>query len=533
MKYYLLVCLVIPVSLAFTFQICYNHNPLRINGTQNASELRCPMKCKCSYCLLNKEDYLAYTRIVDCSYEHLSAVPPVETVPTDTMKYLLNKNEINSLKNNSFRTLTTLKYLNMESNDLSYRTIESDAFRGLKKLKYLSLSKNTNLHRLLDQWFVDLTSLEFLNLTHCGIYRIENYVFKHCKYLQTIDLSWNGIKSLPIPVFQNLLSLNYLCIDHNKLTSIPNKAFVGSRKLMNISVTDNSLTGISENVGLQNLISLHNLSVSFNKFSCDCYLVWFRQWIDKANVTFPDIDQALCYEPKSLYNSKFMDFEPDKLQCNTFITILKIAIPSASAGIAIAIIGFLMYYFRYDLRCWNERRRLRKQYQQLANQGHSPINDENIQYDAFVSYSNRDQEWILNVLQPSLETQRNFKLCVDYRDFIPGEAVVDNIANAVKYSRKVLLVVSKNFVKSEWCYFELEMARTRMFETREDVLVVVLLEKVSAKDMPVLLHTILTKKTYIEWEERQERQALFWAKLEALLMSSNCHRNRLLDTPPD
>ncbi|XP_071948709.1 toll-like receptor 2 [Antedon mediterranea] len=105
----------------------------------------------------------------------------------------------------------------------------------------------------------------------------------------------------------------------------------------------------------------------------------------------------------------------------------------------------------------------------------------------FVCYKSKDTQWVLDVLQPSLEEQRNFKLCVDYRDFLPGEEIATKIENAVKFGRKVLLVV-----KSEWCNFELEMAHMRMLDNHEYILIVVLLEKVSHKDMLVLLHNILT-----------------------------------------
>ncbi|XP_033095980.1 toll-like receptor 2 type-2 [Anneissia japonica] len=149
-----------------------------------------------------------------------------------------------------------------------------------------------------------------------------------------------------------------------------------------------------------------------------------------------------------------------------------------------------------------------------------------------------DDEWTVNyqIVVPPL--YRPEILSMAHETSLSGhlgvrEAVVDNIANAVKYSRKVLLVVSKNFIKSEWCYFELEMARMRMFDNHEDILVVVVLEKVSAKDMPILLHKILTTTTYIEWEEHPERQALFWVKLEAALLSPNCPRYRLLDNPQE
>ncbi|XP_071965252.1 toll-like receptor 2 [Antedon mediterranea] len=319
-------------------------------------------------------------------------------------------------------------------------------------------------------------------------------------------------------------------MEYNKLSYIPNKAFKGSNNIKKIIISDNSLSTISENVGIQNLTKLQTLDVDFNHLVCDCNMVWFRKWIVMTNVTIENLKYTKCkMNGIAGYSQFLLNFDPDSLQCSKLMKYLKIILPPASASIMVVIIVILLYNFRYDIRFWIQRRRLRKQYEQLDNQGPPPINGEDIRYDAFVSYNSKDKDWVLKVLQPSLEDQRNFKLCVDYRDFIPGEAVVNNISNAVKYSRKVLMVVSKNFAKSEWCYFELEMARMRMFDNHEDILVVVLLEKVSSKHMPVLLHKILTKKTYIEWEDHPDRLPLFWAKLETALLSPNCPRERLLD----
>ncbi|XP_033117027.1 toll-like receptor 13 [Anneissia japonica] len=532
--YPFLICFALFASFTCTLPLtCYNYDPLSINGTQPPDDLLCPERCNCTYCANRGTPILKYRHDVDCSNRQLANIPLKNTVPTDVAFYFLQNNIIKSLKNNSFKTLHALEYLRLSHNKLYYSSIESDAFSGLRKLSDLSMSNNNYLSKLQAEWFVDLVSLERLHLDFCGITTLESDVFKHCKYLKKVDLSDNEIVSFPTTLFQNMSALMFLYMHHNKIGKLPNQAFVHSNRMQAISLHDNSITAIKENVGFQNLNQLQILYVSYNKFSCDCNLVWFRNWIDKTNVTLEDIGDTKCtYGQRKVY-IKLLDFDPDTIQCSKLFKILRITISSVSAGVTIVIIGSILYCFRYDLRYWNQRRRLRKQYEKINNQGPPPIDGENIKYDAFVSYNSKDQHWIISVLQPSLEIDRNFKLCVDYRDFIVGEAVVDNIANAVKYSRKVLLVVSKNFIKSEWCYFELEMARMRMFDNHEDILVVVVLEKVSAKDMPILLHKILTTKTYIEWEEHPEGQALFWVKLEAALLSPNCPKYRLLNNPQE
>ncbi|XP_071948713.1 toll-like receptor 2 [Antedon mediterranea] len=506
---------------------CYNYNPL-VNGTQPLDDFRCPKKCDCQYCKEERKVY--YSHEVYCSNKGLKVIPSQDTMPTDVKYYKLEDNSILFLKKYSFQNLTVLQYLNINNNELFYNNIDINAFRGLKKLTTLTMDYNPQLYKLLP-WLDDLVSLEQLHLKHCGLSTIYPKVFNNCKKLIKVDLTRNSINYIPFGTFQNLPVLKYVHLSNNQISSIPPHAFKGSFRLQLITLRSNFLSTITEDVGLQNLTQLKYLNVVYNKFRCDCDFVWFRKWIGTTNVTIQHINNTKCKPYHCTHYKNMMEFNPNELNCSKFEKIFKYTIPSVSAGLIIVIVCAVFYRYRFYLRYWNQRRRLRKQYQRICNQEPPPINGEDILYDVFVCYNSKDQQWVLDVLQPSLEVQRNFKLCVDYRDFIPGEAIITNIANGVKHCRKVLLVVSKHFAKSEWCNFELEMARMRMFDNHEDILIVVLIEKVSPKDMPILLHKILTTTTYIEWEEHPKRQALFWAKLETALLSPNCPKDRLIDNP--
>ena len=56
------------------------------------------------------------------------------------------------------------------------------------------------------------------------------------------------------------------------------------------------------------------------------------------------------------------------------------------------------------------------------------------EFDAFVSYKScpRDEEFVLHQLYPKLERDFQFKLCMHFRDFLPGEGM---------YREFVLLIV--------------------------------------------------------------------------------------------
>jgi hypothetical protein len=84
-----------------------------------------------------------------------------------------------------------------------------------------------------------------------------------------------------------------------------------------------------------------------------------------------------------------------------------------------------------------------------------------------VSYDSLDHGWIRQHLMPELEDRQGLRLCIHERDFIPGEQIVDNIARYVERSKKVMMVFSKNFVRSEWCQFELTYCLTHVMDYDE------------------------------------------------------------------
>lgn len=80
-------------------------------------------------------------------------------------------------------------------------------------------------------------------------------------------------------------------------------------------------------------------------------------------------------------------------------------------------------------------------------------------YDVFVSYSHKDEEWVRNVLLPTLEKQ-GLKVCIDFRDFIAGKPAIINMQDASEASRHTILVLTPRWVDSEWTLYESILSRT-------------------------------------------------------------------------
>lgn len=61
-----------------------------------------------------------------------------------------------------------------------------------------------------------------------------------------------------------------------------------------------------------------------------------------------------------------------------------------------------------------------------------------------------------------------FSGCIDDRDFTPGVPILDNIVDAIHSSYKVILVLTNNFVSSQWCQYEADQAIIRSLGLNDD-----------------------------------------------------------------
>ena len=82
-----------------------------------------------------------------------------------------------------------------------------------------------------------------------------------------------------------------------------------------------------------------------------------------------------------------------------------------------------------------------------------------IKYDVFISYSHKDETWADKILRQRLD-DAGFKVCIDYRDFEAGKMALLNMQDSAMQSKHVVLVLTRNWLKSEWSLFEALMGGT-------------------------------------------------------------------------
>jgi hypothetical protein len=117
---------------------------------------------------------------------------------------------------------------------------------------------------------------------------------------------------------------------------------------------------------------------------------------------------------------------------------------------------------------------------------------------------------------PQLEDRLGLRLCIHEREFIPGNDIVDNIADCVESSKKILMVFSRRFVRSHWCQFELAYCLNHVLQ-HEDALIIVCIDDVVSREMTSAMMAVLKTTTYIQWSGQRDAIQSFWGRLEIAL----------------
>ncbi len=115
-------------------------------------------------------------------------------------------------------------------------------------------------------------------------------------------------------------------------------------------------------------------------------------------------------------------------------------------------------------------------------------------YHVFIAHARKDEDLSFD-LMCHLEG-RGLKCLLAERNFLPGSLICDNILNAINTSRRVLLVLSRDFLESGWCTFEVIIAMEKM-NNDNNVIIVPLLVDLCDDDVPQMLKSV----TYVSTRE--------------------------------
>nr|XP_013809711.1 PREDICTED: interleukin-18 receptor 1 [Apteryx mantelli mantelli] len=147
------------------------------------------------------------------------------------------------------------------------------------------------------------------------------------------------------------------------------------------------------------------------------------------------------------------------------------------------------------------------------------------EYDAFVSYlkdcvspSEEEREFALNILPMILEENFGYKLCIFERDVSPGGAVVDDIHSFIDKSRRLIIILSQNYI-SDRAIYELESGLHKALVERKTK--IILIEYMPISDYNFLPESLslLPSQRVVKWKKDKSLpvNSRFWKNLRYLM----------------
>ncbi|KAM7168635.1 toll-like receptor 2 isoform 2-T3 [Macrochelys suwanniensis] len=394
-----------------------------------------------------------------------------------------------------------LQTFNLSQNSLGDLEMTGQSLSHLHHLTHLDISQN-NFGEIPEscQW---PENLKYLNISGTQIPKVTTCI---PQTLEVLDVSSNNLNDFRL----KLPRLKELYIAKNKLKTLPDAPFIPN--LVALRISRNKLTSFSKEE-LGSFRKMETLDAGDNNFICSCEFLSFIQYQEGiADVLANWPENYICDSPSSVRGQQVKAARLSLFECHRTLTVSLICILVVLVILLIVILGYKLHVIWYMKMTWA--------WLQAKRKPKKPHNQD-FCYDAFVSYSERDSEWVENLMVQELENAiPPFKLCLHKRDFVPGKWIVDNIIDSIERSHKTLFVLSEHFVQSEWCKYELEFSHFRLFDENNDSAILILLEPIQEKTIPkrfCKLRKIMNTKTYLEWPLDENQQQIFWFNLKTAL----------------
>ena len=264
-----------------------------------------------------------------------------------------------------------------------------------------------------------------------------------------VDISDSNVKNIDPDVWIAFQNMKKVSLGHNLLTQFQ-------------KVPDNSFTG-------------QQLDIQNNSISCDCDSKWLKSWLKSLGDKMVNRMGLLCKTPEWLKGEIILQLSDDDFCRDPPLTgteVLLITIPSIGGIILSTIVVLLLIRtFRFKLY----------KYTKIHPFDRDECRGEDMDYDVFVACSSKDEEEAKDII--NLLENEGCKVCYHETDFIPGVLISENITLAIERSKRMLCLLTRNFIESHYCMEEFRMAYQRNIERGKKRMVLLMIGQIQDSKM--------------------------------------------------
>ncbi|XP_010741344.3 toll-like receptor 7 [Larimichthys crocea] len=394
---------------------------------------------------------------------------------------------------NYFKKLFNLTVLDISENNLD--NIPKPVFSGLPdKLSELYIKKN-RLHSFYWGELQFIQSLRVLDLSGNSLTTVPRMLSNCTKSLEKLVLHHNQILKLTPDFLKDAYNLRYLDLSYNRLKNIDKSSFP------------------DDVVGQMHMLLLHN-----NRFVCSCNTTWFVMWLNSTTVPIPRLaTDVTCASPGAQRGKAVVLVDLQACQ-HSYLSIILYTLMTS------LILSFLALSISSHLFLWDVwyiyhfcRAKLK---------GYGRLYSQSSVYDAFVMYDKEDPavtEWVMKEMCFHLEERgdRPLTLCLEERDWIPGCPLIDNLSQSIHKSKRTMFILTNRYIQSGNFKTAFYMAHQRLMDEKNDVIVLIFLEKVPCNSRYLRLRKRLYKRSVLEWPTNPQAQPYFWFSLRSVLATES------------
>ena len=384
--------------------------------------------------------------------------------------------------------------------------------------------------------FIGRKNLRVLHLNNSRIHSIQNRTFNGLKSLTGLYLQDNQLTSLEGHEFEALVNLRELYLENNLIEKVNNATFKFLRSLEILNLQGNKIVDFAAWELAFNPF-LVSVKLAENLWSCECSFVEkFRSWVNVFGAKVTDADSIKCIGSSNeqirfteITNCAPVSDEIETAQAAGNSALAKTRVqefvvsedylPLMAATLAtfavILLLLLVAFIYRNTLRVWlHAKYGVRVFDSSDLEDGKSEDIDNNKLFDAFVSYSLKDDVFVREVLAADLERpELGYRTCLYHRDLPTSPAfVADTLLRATEVSRRTVVVLSENFLKSEWARYDYKSGFHQAMRSGRRKLIVVIVGDISSRDVDPDLRLYLKTNVVLHWGDK-----LFWQKLRYAL----------------
>ena len=345
---------------------------------------------------------------------------------------------------------------------------------------------------------------------NCTCFRraMDEAVTVHCKQVNMsdlptqlpegsteLDLSDNLITKFD-SAYPYLVKLEKLNLQNNIIDSISADVLdlLDGSHMKKLQLDSNRLHVLPQKADVWRSTNLSHLTLGKNPWECNCHTSWMRDWLIERKDIIQDLNEVMC-DTGIAAGLLYVEFKEEHFNCITpAVIVVRNALLSVGAVLVLCVIAvILICVYRGEIKILLY---IHCNWHPFDAAENADILD--MTYDVFISYSSLDYKWVCFDLLPKLENHNPpYRVCVHDRDFMPGAYIEDNIMEAVQSSRRMILVLSQNYLKSEWCMLEFRAAHNKVLNERTNYLILVLYDDVNVSELDEDMQLYIRTNTYL------------------------------------